>query len=582
MSWQISLSCEFNKLITPIFPNRLLEISRKKPNNPAVYLIQNSSLEKTITYDALYHGAVSYARSLENRGITPGEVVIIILNHCEELIFAFWGAILHGAIPAIMPFLTEKLSPDHYRNSLISLIEITAPAAIITYPEFLPEVNQALKSFSKRSNPIRATINISEIIMTSDLSATSLAGFSRQQDDIVLLQHSSGSTGLQKGVALSHQSVFNQLESYTKAIALSEEDIIVSWLPLYHDMGLIAGFILPILYGIPLVLISPFDWVRSPALLLQAITKYKGTLSWLPNFAFNFCSRKIRSRELENVNLASLRAIINCSEPMYISSHQLFQERFSAYGLKPNAIATCYAMAENVFGVTQGGIESPVIVDLINPVDFASEHRAQPAKENMPSISFVSAGKPIENVEVKILSADQKALPDRAVGEVAIRSNCLLKEYYNRPDLTESIFFGDWYLTGDLGYIAKGELFITGRKKDLIIVGGKNIYPQDLEKLANEVDGIHQGRVVAFGIFNQESGTEDIIIMAELDEGIPLDPAVQKELSNQIRLKINHGSDVSVRYVKFVPHGWLLKTSSGKVARASNKEKFLVEFENEF
>ena len=190
------------------------------------------------------------------------------------------------------------------------------------------------------------------------LSFDTLAGFSRNPEDIVLLQHSSGTTGLQKGVALSHQAVFNQLDAYGESLSLNENDVIVSWLPLYHDMGLIAGFIMPVLSGVPLVLLSPFDWVRAPYKLLQSISKYSGTLVWLPNFAYNFSAQKIRDRHIEGVDLSSLRAIINCSEPVRWESHQAFYERFKAYGLKSEMLQTSYAMAENVFSVTQSSLGS--------------------------------------------------------------------------------------------------------------------------------------------------------------------------------------------------------------------------------
>ena len=217
----------------------------------------------------------------------------------------------------------------------------------------------------------RSTRNNSPVI---DLN---FSGLSRKPDDIVLLQHSSGTTGLQKGVALTHQAVFNQLESYSKAIRLSEKDIIVSWLPLYHDMGLIASFLMPVLSGIPLVLMSPFDWVRAPHRLFRAVSDYQGTLCWLPNFAYNFCAKKIRKDDLEGVDLSSMRAVINCSEPMRYNSHQMFIERFTNYGLKESALATCYAMAENVFAVTQDGIEKPVSIDEIDLEVFSERKNSQ-------------------------------------------------------------------------------------------------------------------------------------------------------------------------------------------------------------
>ena len=215
------------------------------------------------------------------------------------------------------------------------------------------------------------------------------------------LQHSSGTTGLQKGVALSHTAVFNQLESYRNSIKLSDSDVIVSWLPLYHDMGLIASFLMPILSGIPLVLMSPFDWVRAPHKLMHAISDYQGTLCWLPNFAYNFCAKKIRNSDLDGVDLSSLRAVINCSEPMRFESHKMFLERFQEYGFRETALATSYAMAENVFAVTQDGIDKPVTYDRITLKSSNMRKLQCPADDNQLSVVMVSGGPAIRTQKSK-------------------------------------------------------------------------------------------------------------------------------------------------------------------------------------
>jgi acyl-CoA synthetase (AMP-forming)/AMP-acid ligase II len=345
-------------------------------------------------------------------------------------------------------------------------------------------------------------------------------------------------------------------------------------------MGLIAGFILPILSRIHLVLMSPFDWVRAPVKLLQAITTYRGTLCWLPNFAYNFCAQKIRTRDLEHVELSSLRAVINCSEPMHWESHRLFVERFQPYGFLPEALATCYAMAENVFAVTQGGIKAPVTVDLIDAVAFSKQQIARPiAETSMGETSFslkmLSAGQPIDHTTVRVVDIHGADLPERHVGEIALQSDCMLSGYYKRPDLTQKAFLDGWYLTGDLGYLASGELYVSGRKKDLIIVGGKNIYPQDIERLASEVDGVHPGRVVAFGVYNAQSGTEDAVLVAELDNLTVRSQDDLDKISEQIRQRVSQGSDISLRQIELVERNWLVKTSSGKIARSANRDKFL-------
>ncbi len=514
----------------------------------------------------------SFAETLEKEGIQPGEVVVLILQHGEDLVYSFWGAILQGAIPSIMPFLTEKLSPERYKADLSALIAVTKPAAIVTYPEFEGEVRAALQE----GDSVRSVVVADRIEAQADTDFTSLKGFQRTPEDIVLLQHSSGTTGLQKGVALSHQAVFNQLNSYGKSLSLAESDVIVSWLPLYHDMGLIAGFLMPILSGIPLVLMSPFDWVRAPYKLLQSISKYQGTLTWLPNFAYNFCAQKIRDRHIEGMDLASLRAVINCSEPVRWESHVAFYERFKSYGLKFEALQTSYAMAENVFGVTQSQLGNSPIVEEIDRAAFMVERVAKNPLAGHPSMKMMSSGQPLENVRMKVVDENGNEVADRVIGELALQSDCMLTGYFNRLDLTEKALRDGWYLTGDYGYISKHEVFVSGRKKDMIIVGGKNIYPQDLEALTYEVSGVHAGRSVAFGMFDETQGTEDVVVIAEVDSE---DAAEQQKIADAIRVHVTRNSAIALRYVKVVGPKWILKTSSGKTARSANKEKFLVELQ---
>ncbi|MCC6189301.1 MAG: AMP-binding protein [Anaerolineales bacterium] len=549
------------------------------PERPALHLLHPKQPDQTLTYRDLLDRAAGFARAYAQAELAPGEVVVLILQHGEALVAAFWGAVLAGAIPAIMPFLTEKLAPEKYRQELAALIAITRPAALVTYPAFEPEARAALEP----GTPVRAILLASAIAPQPQPDLAALPGLAGAPDDLVLLQHSSGTTGLQKGVALSHRAVLNQLASYARAIRLSADDVVVSWLPLYHDMGLIAGFVMPLLERVPLALMSPFDWVRAPYRLLQAVSRYRGTLSWLPNFAYNFCARKTRDRDLQGVDLSSWRAVINCSEPMRFESHQAFAERFAPFGLRPEALATCYAMAENVFAVTQGGIEAAVAVDPVDRRALISEQVARPAAAPNGSqpevVHLLSAGRPLPNVRIRVLDPQRRDLPERQIGELALQSDCLLTGYYHRPDLTAQAFHEGWYLTGDLGYVADGEVYVTGRMKDLIIVGGKNVYPQDLEMLASEVPGVHPGRVVVFGVFNAELGTEDVVVVAEADSE---DEAERAAIAGNIRQHINRGSDVVVRAVQMVGPRWVLKTSSGKVARAANRDKFLAGNDGQF
>ena len=560
--------------MSSIFPDRLWQHTQNIPEQAAIHFLESGEDDLFISYQDLYLKASDFAQALRQGGIKPGEVVILIINYRADLLYAFWGAILQGAIPSILPFLTEKLNPDRYLADLTSLIGVTRPSAIITYEDFRPIIKQAIQEGSS----VRSVLYLEEIPRGENKLHPEYQGFDRAPDDIVLLQHSSGTTGLQKGVALSHQAVFNQIDALSEAIRLDlSRDVVVSWLPLYHDMGLIAGFILPILSGIPLVLMSPFDWVRAPHRLLQAVSDYQGTLSWLPNFAYNFCARKIRERHLEGTDLSSWRAVINCSEPVRWESHQAFYQKFSEYGLDKNALQTSYAMAENTFGVTQSDLDREPPIQCVDQDTFLEKGLIIPAKQDQPSLVMMSSGKTLSNTQIRVQDADGTLLPDNTIGEIALQSNCMLTEYFNREDATRESLQNGWFLTGDFGYLSEGEIYVTGRKKDLIIVGGKNIYPGDLEELLYEVPGVHPGRAVVFGLFNEKMGTEDVVVIAESDLENPQD---RQDLADRIRAHITQNSPVSLRHVLVTGAGWIIKTSSGKTSRSANKERYLTEIDS--
>ncbi len=548
----------------------LQERVESSPQQVCIWLQHAGQDDVGLSYAALWDGGLRYAQRYLRDGLEPGEVVILIQQHGRDLVCAFWGAIIAGVIPSIMPFLTEKLSPEQYRSDLKALLGVTRPAGLVTYPEFEPQIRQALET----DTSVRAVISMAEVGETQYGSSPVGVRRWRSDADIVLLQHSSGTTGLQKGVALSHVAVVNQLEAYRRALGLTAGDVIVSWLPLYHDMGLIAGFLLPILSGVPLVLSSPFDWVRAPWRMLQSVDRYRGTLSWLPNFAYNFMAQKVRDRHVADVDLSSWRGVINCSEPVHWESHQAFFERFEGHGLRLQALQTCYAMAENVFGVTQSDLERPPALEDIDPAAFTEKRQAVPAPAGSPALRMMSSGRPLDNTQVRILDDAGVPKSEGEVGEIALQSDCMLTGYYNRPEADKLAFRDGWYLTGDYGYLRGRELYVAGRKKDLIIVGGKNIYPQDLEELSYEVAGIHAGRSVAFGVFNDELGTEDVCMVAEAESE---DPGEQRRLAESIRQHVATHSAITLRDVRVVGPRWIIKTSSGKTARAANREKFLHE-----
>ena len=543
-----------------------------KPNATAI-ILRDGEREQAITYADFFMSAARYAHALEAAGVQSGDLVVLVLPHGESVVYGFWGALLIGAVPSIFPFLSDKLDRDRYFESVRRLIEHSRARVVIADVALAVPLRDHLAGLPS----LAAIVNAERLEPGGDPNAY----LSRPLPDAnttAFLQHSSGSTGLQKGVMLSHRAVINQIASYSEAIRLQPDDVIVSWLPLYHDMGLIAAFVLPIMQAIPLVLMSPFQWVREPQMMLHAITTHRGTLCWLPNFAYNFLAQRLRDSALEGVDLSSLRAVINCSEPVYADSHRAFCNRFAPYGLREHVLLTCYAMAENTFAVTQSAVGKPPRVDRVDRRALAETQIAQPVQGDTPTVEIVSCGTPIAGCDARVVGAGGEPLSDRRVGEIILHSDSMLSGYYRRPDLTSEAIRDGWYFTGDMGYLADGELYVTGRKKDLIIVSGKNVYPQDIENLLHDVPGVHPGRVVAFGVKNAQLGTEDVAVLVEANSADLLDDADAKAaISRTIRARVAQNTEVTARYVHVVAPKWLIKTSSGKIARAANRDKFLKE-----
>ena len=588
------------------------ETLRAADDRPAIIYVATDEPPITISRRAFGERTAATAQSLHELGLRPRDLIVIAHTQNLESIYAFWGALRLGAIPSMFPTLTEKLDPEVYMRGMAELARLSGVAAVLTTDDFAPQLRPRVpcpvygSSDLKRGDPQIGQIRqISDQELTSAILISAFpesAESAQSADHIAFLQHSSGTTGLQKGVALSHAAVLNQVAAYSNALSLRENDVVVSWLPLYHDMGLIAGFLLPLIQGIPLVLMSPFDWVQHPALLFRAIHDHRATLCWLPNFAYNHCARRIRQRDTEGLSAASMRLFINCSEPVRHDSHALFLERFAANGVRPEMLGVSYAMAENTFAVTQTPPGRPARLDYVDPVALASEgyartDAARPAGDSVqttldtststrivldyakgrggqPSLHpRVSCGPPIPNTELQVLDDDGRPLPDRFVGQIAIRSNCLLTGYYRRDDLQPFTPDG-WFLTGDRGYVAEGEVYVVGRSKDLIINAGKNIYPGDIEAIVNNVPGVHAGRAVVFGVPDEREGTELIAVVAETRTA---DAAERQVIARAIRAAVAQQAAATASFVHLVGPRWLLKTSSGKIARAANRDKWLKE-----
>jgi acyl-CoA synthetase (AMP-forming)/AMP-acid ligase II len=526
--------------------------------------------QETATFGAFRRMAQTQAVLLKDNGVAPGDRVVLIMPQGIPLMATFVGAMLLGAVPAILAYPNFKVEPSKYRFGLAG-VTANLHAKVVVIDSDFPDDLLGHVSLGDARLLRAAEAGVSG-------GGADLAEPGNGPESLAFIQHSAGTTGLQKGVALTHAAVLRHLEHLSAVLSIDERDIVYSWLPLYHDMGLIACFILPMVCHLHVVMQSPLDWVMHPDTMLQIFTDYKCSMAWLPNFTFQFVPRRTPKERWPNYDLSSARALINCSEPVRASSMNEFHTAFAPCGLSRSALQASYAMAENVFAVTQSGIRGKLGPEVIwaDGQRFRAEHFIAPVPEGSPgSVSFTSSGELLPDNRVQIVSDSGEVLKSGYVGEIAIQSDSLFQGYYNRPDLTEKAIRDGWYYTGDLGFYLDDELYVVGRKKDLLIIGGENIYPQDIEEIVSSHAAIHDGRAIALGVFSPDLGTEDIVVVAEVEKEELLQQA--DEIEREIRSNVVASMGVAVRSIFLKPPKWIVKSTAGKAARSTTREKLLKE-----
>jgi fatty-acyl-CoA synthase len=518
---------------------------------------------------ALMNAAAGYAAHLLERGVQSGDVCAIIIRHHRELYPIYMAVSLIGALPAVLAYPNPRLHPLKFRDGLIGMSQRSGLDWLLAERTLEPVVRPLLET---DENTIRDLLFPLEWTVGGGGTPPHQPAGRQRSVDPCLLQHSSGTTGLQKPVTLSHEAVLEHVRRYGESIALSASDRVVSWLPLYHDMGLIAALHLPLAAGIPVVQLDPFEWIIAPVILLDAIHQERGTLCWLPNFAYNLLADRSPDEELEEIRLDSMRLFVNCSEPVRAESHERFLSRFERYGVRAESLSACYAMAETTFAATQTRPgRAARVLDVAR--DELSRGRFRPATAGEARRRCVSSGVPIGGCDVEVVDEDRQPLPEGHVGELRIRSVSMFDGYRNYPEKTADVLEDGWYYSGDYGFLHEGECFVIGRKKDVIIVAGKNIYPEDVEDAVSRVEGILPGRVVAFGVDDTTLGTEQIAVVGETDR-------TGEDALSVLRRHVIEAAvqlDITISRVYLVPPRWLIKSSSGKPSRSANRARALDE-----
>jgi fatty-acyl-CoA synthase len=502
------------------------------------------------------------------------QVVLLLLPHSVELFLLHIGLVLRGLYPAVLPWPTTRVDRAKYQRNLLHQLNHLAAGCLITVPSLahnlrnavpFPVVGCELKGVDERQQLFPAEVDLTG----TDHHSCMVPVPPSTPGDCVFFQFSGGTTGSQKSVAISARMLVNQLDRLADTLQFAREDGTASWLPLYHDMGLISCLWLPLWTGAPSVHLSASDWLLNPQLLFRYLEEFNATFCWLPNFAFSYLAQ--RQHEMSrSYSLSHVRAFVNCSEPVRSGSMRDFSTAFEPWGVRPEALQASYAMAENVFAVTQTPVGS-------RPCTWPRERVTGSRGRSAFSLEddvFVSSGQPLPDMEIRVMAADGTACAPGIAGEIQIRTPSLFDGYFTREGCSRGSFTADgWYGTGDYGFIGDRDLYVIGRTKDMVIVGGQNVFPEDIEYVSSEVPGVYPGRVVAFGLADQQYGTESLAVVAELRGPFSEEKALRVE--GEIRKAVLAFSGIAPRHVAVVPERWILKSTAGKISRRETKERFL-------
>ena len=534
------------------------------PDQLHIYLYGDRDSAEEITYGDLRQGARAVAAGLVARGLEPGQAAAIMLPTGRDYLFSFFGILIAGGIPVpIYPPARWSQIEDHLRRHG-GILANSQARLLITVPQAKP----LFVLLRAHTEALRSIATAAELVACTGADSH----VARSASDLALIQYTSGSTGNPKGVSLTHANLLANIRAMGKAMQVQSQDVFVSWLPLYHDMGLIGAWLGSLHYGMPLALMSPLAFLARPSRWLWTIHRHRGTLSAAPNFAYDLCARKLQDADLHNLDLSSLRVAFNGSEPVSADTLDAFIARFESYGLRREALTPVYGLAECSVGLTFPPPSRGPLIDIIEREPFVSRGDALPATASDPrAMRMVSCGRPIPEHQVRIVDTAGREIGDRMEGRLEFKGPSATSGYFRNPEQTRKLFHGDWLDSGDFAYIADGEVYITGRVKDVIIRGGRHIFPYELEEAIGNIPGIRKGCVAVFGSFDPIGGTEKLIVLAETRE---TERQAHERLIHEINAAAMGVGGVTADDIVLAPSHTVLKTSSGKIRRAASREYY--------
>ncbi len=538
--------------------------ARHQPQRQHMTLYEDDETPEAITYGDLYTSAMSVAAALRQRGLMPRQTVALMLPTSRAFFESFLGVLLAGAIPVpLYPPVRPSQIEDHMRRQ-IGILNNAQATMMIAMPE--------VQTLARLLQPKVPTLQ--HVVTHHDLAGASSDGTrpAVEAEDIAFLQYTSGSTGNPKGVVLTHANLLANIRAMTQTGEVTPQDVFVSWLPLYHDMGLIGAWLGSLYQAFHLVIMSPLSFLTRPQRWLQAIHVHRGTISGGPNFAYELCTRRVADEDIANYDLSSWRVAFSGAEPVSPTTMERFSERFAAYGFRAEAMTPVYGLAEGTLGLAFPPFDRGPRLDIVQREVFTRTGQAVPADTDDPEpLTFVSCGYPLLGHQIRIVDPAGFEVSERQEGRLEFSGPSATRGYFRNPEASRELERNGWLDSGDLAYIAEGEVFITGRAKDIIIRAGRNLHPYELEEAVGNLPGVRKGCVAAFGNTDPVSGTERLVVLAETRD---TDAEQQTLLRAQIDALIVDMLGAPADDVVLAPPQTVLKTSSGKIRRAASRERY--------
>ncbi len=542
---------------------RLLSRAEREPDRVVVHLLRSAARgvfrDEPVTLGEWVRGAGTCAAALAASGLGRGDRVLLCVRTGRAFLEGFLGASIIGAVPVPLPSLEGFARPAAFVNRLTSVVRDAGPSAV-----FVDRRTAAHLRDSGLLDPGLPVIEPRSLDHRPAPDPRPATG-----DEPALIQYTSGSTGTPRGVVITAANLAANVDAMGKALHLGDDDRVVSWLPLYHDMGLIGGLLAPVAYGAVCWLLSPLEFMLRPASWMQAVSEARATLTVAPNFAYGLVARKVSDEDLKGLDLSMLRAAINGAEPVDPAVGEAFCARLAPMGFRPSSYFPVYGLAESTLSVAFPPLGRGLKIDHVRREKLADGY-AVPAQPGPGTMPLVSVGSAIDGHEITIVGPDHVPLPERRVGQIWVRGPSVSPWYFEQHHAVRERRTS--LRTGDVGYLADGELYVVDRLKDLVIVAGRTYSPSDIERAAEAVDGVRAGRSVAFGVTDRDLGTESLVLLAEV---LPRSAQDLEALAGELRIAVAEQIGLAPSAVCLLKPGSLPRTSSGKLMRRDARDRYL-------